>query len=117
ALQDAMEDCVGIVRTEEELKDGISRIEALKERVKNVKAHGSSQYNPGWHEAIAMTSLVTAAEAVARAALVRKESRGAHTRLDYEVERDEWLLYNILIRKGRGVEMDAELVVWTEPPL
>ncbi|HLV68226.1 MAG TPA: fumarate reductase/succinate dehydrogenase flavoprotein subunit [Polyangiaceae bacterium] len=116
ALQDAMEDCVGIVRTEEELKDGISRIEALKERVKNVKAHGSSQYNPGWHEAIAMTSLVTAAEAVARAALVRKESRGAHTRLDYEGERDEWLRYNIVIRKGRGGEMEVEQVERPEPP-
>ncbi|MFO7179593.1 MAG: fumarate reductase/succinate dehydrogenase flavoprotein subunit [Pseudomonadota bacterium] len=116
ALQDVMEDCVGIVRTEQELKDGISRIEALKERVKNVKAHGSSQYNPGWHEAIAMRSLIVAAEAVARAALERKESRGAHTRLDYEGERDEWLRYNIVIRKGGAGEMEVERVERPEPP-
>jgi succinate dehydrogenase / fumarate reductase flavoprotein subunit len=115
ALQDVMEDCVGIVREEEELKQGVSRIEALKERVKNVKAPGASQYNPGWHEAIAMKSLMVTSEAVARAALIRKESRGAHTRIDYEGERDEWVKVNIVIRKGAGGEMECEQVQRPEP--
>ncbi len=115
ALQDIMEDCVGIVRQEDELKDGISRLEALKQRVKNVKAPGASQYNPGWHEAIAMQSLMVTAEAVARAAFVRRESRGAHTRLDYEGERDDWLKVNIVIRRGRDGEMEVEQVPRAEP--
>ena len=90
-------------------------LEALKERVKNVKAPGASQYNPGWHEAIAMKSLMVTSEAVARAALIRKESRGAHTRIDYEGERDEWVKVNIMIRKGAGGEMECEQVQRPEP--
>jgi succinate dehydrogenase / fumarate reductase flavoprotein subunit len=115
ALQDIMEDCVGIVRQEDELKQGVERIHALKARVKNVKANGSSQYNPGWHEALSMRSLVISAEAVARAALMRKESRGAHTRVDYEGERDEWLQYNIVCRAGKDGEMEVEKVQRPEP--
>jgi succinate dehydrogenase / fumarate reductase flavoprotein subunit len=103
------------VREEEELKQGISRLEALKERVKNVKAHGASQYNPGWHEAIAMRSLMVASEAVARAALIRKESRGAHTRIDFEGESDDWLKVNIVIRQGSSGEMQVETVQRPEP--
>ncbi|HWA77613.1 MAG TPA: fumarate reductase/succinate dehydrogenase flavoprotein subunit [Polyangiaceae bacterium] len=115
ALQDVMEDCVGIVREEEELKQGVSRLEALKERVKNVKAPGASQYNPGWHEAIAMKSLMVTSEAVARAALIRKESRGAHTRIDYEGERDEWVKVNIVSRKGKDGQMETEQYQRPEP--
>jgi succinate dehydrogenase / fumarate reductase flavoprotein subunit len=115
ALQDVMEDCVGIVRQEDELKQGVERIHALKERVKNVKANGTSQYNPGWHEALSMRSLVISAEAVARAALMRQESRGAHTRIDYEGERDEWLKYNIVCRAGSNGEMEVEKLERSEP--
>lgn len=116
ALQDIMEDCVGIVREEEELKQGIVRLDALKARVKNVKAAGASQYNPGWHEAIAMRSMIVTSEAVARAALVRRESRGAHTRLDYEGERDEWLAVNIVVRRSADGGMEVEQVRRPEPP-
>ncbi|HYO93074.1 MAG TPA: fumarate reductase/succinate dehydrogenase flavoprotein subunit [Polyangiaceae bacterium] len=115
ALQDIMEDCVGIVRQEDELREGVSRIEALNERVKNVKANGSSQYNPGWHEAIAMRSLMISSEAVARAALMRRESRGAHTRIDYEGEREDWVKVNIVIRKASTGEMEVEKVERPEP--
>jgi succinate dehydrogenase / fumarate reductase flavoprotein subunit len=116
ALQDCMEDGVGIVRTEEELKQGISGIEALLERAKNMKAHGTSQYNPGWHEALSMKSLLVVSEAVARSALIRKESRGAHTRIDYEGERDEWLKYNIICRKGSDGHMEVEQLERSAPP-
>jgi succinate dehydrogenase / fumarate reductase flavoprotein subunit len=115
ALQDIMEDCVGIVRQEDELREGVSRIEALNERVKNVKANGSSQYNPGWHEAIAMRPLMISSEAVARAALMRRESRGAHTRIDYEGEREDWVKVNIVIRKASTGEMEVEKVERPEP--
>ncbi len=96
-----MEKHVGIVRTKEELEAGIEAIGKLKERVKNVKAHGASQFNPGWHEALSMSSLLVTSEAVARAALLREESRGAHTRIDFPGEREEWVKFNIVIHKGQ----------------
>ena len=115
-LQDAMGQYVGIVRNEEDLKKGIDVLEQLKEKAKNVKAHGASQYNPGWHQAIAIQSLLTSAEAVARAALVRQESRGAHTRLDYEGERDEWLKVNVVIKRSADGTMDVRKEARPEPP-
>jgi len=115
-LQDCMENFVGIVRVEEELKQGIDELQRLKELAKNVKAHGASQYNPGWHEALSLKSMLITAEAVARHALMRQESRGAHTRLDYEGERDEWLKYNIVTRKGKDGEMEIEKVERQPPP-
>jgi len=99
-LQDLMGQHVGIVRTGEELEQGIEKLGALKAKVANVKAHGASQYNPGWHEAIALNSLMITSEAVAKAAHMREESRGAHTRIDFEGERDEWLKYNVVIDRA-----------------
>jgi succinate dehydrogenase / fumarate reductase, flavoprotein subunit len=116
ALQETMESYVGIVRQEDELKTGLDRLDELKQRAKKMKAHGTSQFNPGWHEALSMRSMLVTAEAVARHALMRQESRGAHTRLDYEGERDEWLRYNIVTRKGTGGEMEVEKVLRPDPP-
>jgi succinate dehydrogenase / fumarate reductase flavoprotein subunit len=114
-LQDTMESGVGIVREEEDLKKGILGIEELNVRAKNMKAHGTSQYNPGWHEALSMRSMLVTAEAVARAALIRQESRGAHTRVDYEGEREEWVKYNIVSRKGADGNMEVEKVLRPAP--
>ena len=107
-LQDIMDYHCNIVRTGEELKQGIEKLQPLKERVKNVKAHGASQYNPGWHEALSMSSMMITAEAVSRAALIREESRGGHYRLDFESERDEWLKYWIVVKKGKDGQMELE---------
>ena len=114
-LQDVMEDSVGIVRTEEELKQGVTGIEALTLKSKLMKAPGTSQYNPGWHEALSMRSLLVSAEAVARSALLRQESRGAHTRIDYEGERDEWVKYNIICRKAPDGHMEVEKILRPPP--
>lgn len=111
-----MEEGVGIVRTEEELKRGITGLEELAERARTMKAAGTSQYNPGWHEALSVRSLLVCAEAVARSALVRKESRGAHTRLDYEGEREEWVKLNVVCRKGSDGHMEVEQVPRPAPP-
>ena len=81
-------------------------IERLKEKQKNVKANGSSQFNPGWHEALGMRNLLITAEAVARAAHLRTESRGAHTRDDYTTESEEWYQYNIISKKGEDGNME-----------
>ena len=99
-LQDIMGKHVGIVRTGKELEEGIEKLDALEKRVANVKAHGASQYNPGWHEALSLKSLMIVSEVVAKAALMREESRGAHTRIDFEGERDEWLEYNVVVSRG-----------------
>lgn len=113
-LQNVMGNCVGIVRVEEDLKKGINDIGRLKETATLVKAHGASQYNAGWHEALDLRNLMITAEATARSALERKESRGAHTRLDYEGERDEWVKCNIVIKKGKD-GMEVKKVEKPEP--
>jgi succinate dehydrogenase / fumarate reductase flavoprotein subunit len=107
---------VGIVRTGKELERGLEELQVLKKRALNVKADGASQYNPGWHEALSMSSLLITSEAVALAALMREESRGAHTRIDFENERPEWLKYNIVIRKGPDGEPQVEKVERKPPP-
>ncbi|MDP6769745.1 MAG: fumarate reductase/succinate dehydrogenase flavoprotein subunit [Anaerolineales bacterium] len=82
-LQNIMND-VNIVRTADGLKRAIESLEELKPRLANIYAAGSSQYNPGWNQALSMRPMVMVAEAVARAALIREERRGAHNRLDFE---------------------------------
>src|SRR5262245_12166742 len=115
-LQDAMNDYVGIVRHAEDLKRGLEEIEKLKVAAEQVKAHGASQYNPGWDEALSLRSLLITAEAVARAALIREESRGAHYRVDFEGERDECLTYNIVSRMNKDGQMDVEKVPRPDGP-
>ncbi len=83
ALQATMQDCVGIFRTEADLERGLAEIERLKARAARVKVDGSRLYNPGWHLARDLGHMLTVAEAIARSALLRTESRGAHSRLDY----------------------------------
>ncbi len=115
ALEQNMQKHVGIIRTKEDLDIGIREIETLKEQYKSVKAKGASQFNPGWHEALSMRNLLITAEAVARAAQLREESRGAHTRADFPDERDEWLQYNIVSRKGSDGKMELHKVARSAP--
>jgi succinate dehydrogenase / fumarate reductase flavoprotein subunit len=115
SLQATMGRYVGIVRTEAELRTALEELRGLQAEAGRVKAHGASQYNAGWHEALDLRSLLITAEAVTRAALARQESRGAHTRLDYPGERDEWQRVNVVVRKGKG-GMETEVVTRPEPP-
>ena len=114
-LVENMQNSVGIVRTEELLSEGITKLEDLKLSYKNIKASGASQYNPGWHEALALRNLIITAESVARSALMREESRGAHTRVDFPGEKDEWLDYNIVISKNEIGEMQTNKVPREKP--
>jgi succinate dehydrogenase / fumarate reductase flavoprotein subunit len=115
-LQEIMQNHVGIVRDERELKEGISKLQGLKNEISKVKASSTSQYNPGWNMAIDLQNLIITGEAVARAALLREESRGAHTRLDFEEEREEGLTYNVIIRKGANGIMEARREKRPAPP-
>ena len=101
-----MQSNVGIIRTKNDLETGIQKLDELKESYKTVKAKGASQFNPGWHEALGLRNLLITAEAVAKAALLREESRGAHTRADFPGEQKEWLRYNIVISKGANGSME-----------
>tara|TARA_B100000965_G_scaffold76055_1_gene60323 strand:+ start:1360 stop:3228 length:1869 start_codon:yes stop_codon:yes gene_type:complete len=106
-LQKNMQYNVGIIRTKKEITDGINTIDDLKSQFENVKAPGSSQFNPGWHEALALRNLLISSEAVSKSALLREESRGAHTREDFPDERKEWLKYNIINKKGKNGKMET----------
>ncbi len=109
-LEELMQSSVGIVRTEELLTEGIKGLDGLKQSFKKVKAAGASQFNPGWHEALALRNLLITSEAVAQAALLRQESRGAHTRVDYPGEQDEWLRYNVVLSKADDGSMKSEKI-------
>ena len=82
-LQDMMQDLVGIVRKEEEMLRALDGLEQLWERARKARAPGNREYNPGWHTAMDLRNLLTVSEAVTRAAILRKESRGGQFRDDY----------------------------------
>jgi succinate dehydrogenase / fumarate reductase flavoprotein subunit len=105
-LQDKMQTYVGIVRSEAEMKKGLDAVEALKERSAKVAAAGNREYNPGWHTALDLENLLTVSEAVARAAIERKESRGAHFREDYPAKDAAWGKITLVLRKRKDGSME-----------
>ncbi len=105
-LQDSMGALIGIFRTESDMIEGIKRIEELKNRAAVASVEGSRMYNPGWHLALDLRNLLLVSEAIARSALIRKESRGAHSRLDFPKPDPEFGKVNTAIR-AKGVEMEV----------
>jgi succinate dehydrogenase / fumarate reductase flavoprotein subunit len=99
-LQDTMHNLVGIIRTRSELEEAIERIGQLRERAGHVSVEGHRQFNPGWHLALDLESLLTVSEAVARCALLREESRGGHTRDDFPATSPEWAKVNNTIHRS-----------------
>ena len=103
-LQKVMQSLVGIFRTEEDLKKAFAELEQLKARAAQASVEGSRLFNPGWHLASELKSMLTVSEAVALSALARTESRGAHSRIDYPNYDPVWeKKHNIIVREG--VEM------------
>jgi succinate dehydrogenase / fumarate reductase flavoprotein subunit len=107
-LQEMMGHNVGIIRTKAELETALGKLKELSTEAEAAKAHATSQYNAGWHTALDLRNLLISSEAVTRAALTREESRGAHTREDFPGEREEWVKYNIYIKRGKDGEMVVE---------
>src|SRR5580700_3217273 len=107
-LQESMQDLVGIVRTEGEMQQALSVIAALDGRAEDVGITGHRQYNNGWHTAIDLANLLLVSEAITRAALLRKESRGAQFREDYPDKDPEWGKLNIVVKRGADGEMLVE---------
>ncbi|MGI9457265.1 MAG: hypothetical protein ACR2NU_11940, partial [Aeoliella sp.] len=108
-LRGVMQHLVGIVRTEEDLKAALGKIEELRGRAAKVKVGGNIQFNPGWHLALDLSNMLDISESVTRAALQRTESRGGHTREDYPASEDEWGKVNNIVRQTTaGIEVQRE---------
>ncbi|HYJ16523.1 MAG TPA: FAD-binding protein, partial [Candidatus Limnocylindria bacterium] len=101
-LQECMQDLVGIIRVESELNQALEIIQKLKQRSLNVKVTGNRHYNPGWHLSLDLHSLLTFAEAATLAAIIRKESRGGHTRDDFPNPDPKFAKVNIITRIHNG---------------
>ncbi|MXY49760.1 MAG: fumarate reductase/succinate dehydrogenase flavoprotein subunit [Gemmatimonadetes bacterium] len=104
-LQERMQELVGIVRNEGDMQRALEVVDDLRQRTGKVSVVGNREYNPGWHTALDLKFLLIVSEAVARAALERKESRGAHFREDFEEKDEAFGSLNITQHKGAGGEM------------
>jgi succinate dehydrogenase / fumarate reductase flavoprotein subunit len=104
-LQAMMQNLVGIVRTEADMRKALGELDGFKRRATQVSVTGNREYNPGWHTALDLANLLTVSEAIARAALERKESRGGHFREDYPAKDPEAAKFNVVVRKGPEGEM------------
>jgi succinate dehydrogenase / fumarate reductase flavoprotein subunit len=114
-LTEAMQNLVGIFRNAEDLEKGLAKIRNLSERASRVRVEGSRLFNPGWHLARDLRSMLTVTEAVARSALVRTESRGAHSRTDFPKTDPEWGKRNNVVRR-RGDAMEVAQKPVPQPP-
>jgi succinate dehydrogenase / fumarate reductase, flavoprotein subunit len=112
-LQQTMNDLVGIIRKEAEMAEALTKIDELKQRAQQLSVEGGRRFNPGWHLALDLRNMLLVSECVARAALLRQESRGGHTRDDYPTMDPTWR-QKLLVCSGTGdgpvkVEEEATL--------
>ena len=110
-LQACMQDLVGIVRREDEMSRALATIEALKSRAARVAVQGNREFNPGWHTALDLKNMLLVSEAITRAALQRKESRGAHFREDFPGKDEASGKINLVVRRGQ----DGAMQIAPEP--
>jgi succinate dehydrogenase / fumarate reductase flavoprotein subunit len=106
-LQTMMQELVGIVRREDEMRRALDGLKALQERARKVSVTGNREYNPGWHTALDLQNLLTVSEIVARSALERKESRGGHFRDDFPEKDPAYGKFNIVVKRGPNGEMQV----------
>lgn len=104
-LQEMMQQLVGIVRTEKELSEAAGKIEELKKLSDRAACGGNRGFNPGWHTAIELKHMLTVAEAIAVAALDRKESRGGHFREDFPNKSEDFASFNTSLKKDANGKM------------
>ena len=115
-LQELMQDNVGIVRTESEMQYALGHLQQLKEQANHAAVTGNREYNPGWHTTIDLRNLLTVSEAIARAAIERKESRGAQFREDYPEKDEPFSKVNTIISKAPDGSMQIRLEPLHEMP-
>jgi succinate dehydrogenase / fumarate reductase flavoprotein subunit len=105
-----MQDLVGIVRTEDEMKRALACIRSLRERARRVGVGGNREYNPGWHTALDLENLLTVSEVITVSAIERKESRGGHFREDYPDKDKASGGFNLIVRQGPSGDARLERV-------
>ena len=104
-----MNDLVGIIRTAGEIEAALAKLEQLKERARHLTVEGHRQFNPGWHLALDLRNMLAVSECVARAALLRQESRGGHTRDDYPKMDPQWRSRNLICSaEGDGIRVEEQ---------
>jgi succinate dehydrogenase / fumarate reductase flavoprotein subunit len=117
-LQETMQDLVGIVRTDAEMREALTKLEALNARAARAGVDGHREFHTGWHAALDLRNLLAVSEAITRSALERRESRGGHFRDDFPDKSPEFSTFNIAVRQNGGAmaverrpipEMPAEL--------
>jgi succinate dehydrogenase / fumarate reductase flavoprotein subunit len=116
ALQEMMQDLVGIVRNEGEMQRALEGLGPLRERANKVGVGGHREYNPGWHAALDLHNLLTVSEAITRSAIERRESRGGHFREDYPDKDANFGTFNLVVSKGRDGRMDVSHAPIPEMP-
>ena len=114
-LQTTMQNLVGIFRNREDVQRALGELEKFRQRLARVSVEGSRMFNPGWHLSLELKSMLTISEAVARSALVREESRGAHSRIDFPNLDPTWGTKNNLIRR-EGAAMALRQEALTDLP-
>ncbi len=114
-LQQTMNDLVGIIRKESEVREALERVAALKARASKVSVEGHRQFNPGWHLALDLKNMIAVSECVAKAALMRQESRGGHTRDDFPEMSAEWRRKNLICQADYDEFGLGEVTVTEQP--
>jgi len=113
-LQQAMNDLVGIIRKADEIQLALKKLDELHQRAKHVVVEGHRQFNPGWHLALDLRNMLVVSECVARAALLREESRGGHTRDDFPKMDPRWRQVNLVcVADGDGIDVVEQAI----PPM
>ncbi len=115
-LQQSMNDLVGIIRREEEVAQALEKLTELKQRVRNVAVEGRREFNPGWHLALDLRNMLLVSECVARAALMRTESRGGHTREDHPGMDAQWR-NKLLVCSSTPDGKDAKITPKPQEPM
>jgi succinate dehydrogenase / fumarate reductase flavoprotein subunit len=106
-LQHLMQDLVGIVRSEEEMRRALTALGELKARAAKVGVTGHREFNTGWHAAQDLGNLLAVSEMITRSALERKESRGGHFRTDYPDKDPAYATFNFVVKRDADGAMQV----------
>jgi succinate dehydrogenase / fumarate reductase flavoprotein subunit len=109
-LQGMMQDLVGIVRIEEEMRTALQNLATLRGRAASAGVTGHREYNTGWHTAIDLHNLLTVSEAITRSAIERRESRGGHFRQDFPARDPAFGTVNVVVRRQDDGSMEVRRV-------